>query len=151
MRPETDATRANQIRPGVAAIIQDDGGSILLQRRSDNGLWGLPGGSVEIGESVRDAIVREVREETGLTVEVLRLIGVYSDPRFQIVCYPDGNVVHYISTLFACRILAGTLQTCDETLDLRFFDPDRLPENLLPMHRIRIQDALANRPTAFIR
>ncbi len=151
MRPETDATRANQIRPGVAAVISNGAGKILLQQRSDNGLWGLPGGSVEIGESVRDAIVREVREETGLTVEVLRLIGVYSDPRFQIVRYPDGNVVHYISTLFACRILAGTLQTCDETLDLRFFDPDHLPENLLPMHRIRIQDALANRPTAFIR
>lgn len=151
MRPETDATRANQIRPGVAAIIQDGGGAILLQRRSDNGLWGLPGGSVEIGESVQDAIVREVREETGLTVEVVRLIGVYSDPRFQVVRYPDGNVVHYISTLFACRILGGTLQTCDETLDLQFFDPMHLPEDLLPMHRIRIQDAMIGGPAAFIR
>lgn len=151
MGGETEFTRATQIRPGVAAIIQDDGGSILLQRRSDNGLWGLPGGSVEIGESVRDAIVREVREETGLTVEVLRLVGVYSDPKFQTVRYPDGNVVHYISTLFACRILDGALQTCDEMLDLQFFDPMHLPEDLLSMHRIRIQDALANRPTAFIR
>jgi len=151
MRPETDATKANQIRPGVAAIIQDDGGSILLQRRSDNGLWGLPGGSVEIGESVRDAIVREVREETGLSVEVLRLVGVYSDPKFQIVRYPDGNVVHYISTLFACRILDGTLQTCDETLDLQFFDPMHLPEDLLSMHRIRVKDWLADTPAAFIR
>ena len=85
MRPEADATKATQIRPAVAAVIHNGDGRILLQRRSDNGLWGLPGGSVEIGESVRDAIVREVREETGLTVEVLRLIGVYSDPRIQIV------------------------------------------------------------------
>lgn len=151
MRPETDATRATQIRPGAAAIIQDGEGRILLQRRSDNGLWGLPGGSVEIGESVRDAIIREVREETGLTVEVIRLVGVYSDPRFQIVRYADGNVVHYISTLFACRILSGTLQTCDETLDLKFFDPAHLPEDLLPMHRIRVQDLMAGSPTAFIR
>jgi ADP-ribose pyrophosphatase YjhB (NUDIX family) len=151
MRNETDATRATQIRPGVAAIIQDAKGKILLQRRSDNGLWGLPGGSVEIGEFVRDAIIREVREETGLTVEVVRLIGVYSDPRLQIVRYPDGNVVHYVSTLYACRILTGTLQTCDETLDLKFFDPAHLPENLLPMHRVRIQDAMANSPAAFIR
>lgn len=151
MRNETDATRATQIRPGVAAIIQDAKGQILLQRRSDNGLWGLPGGSVEIEESVRDAIIREVREETGLTVEVVRLIGVYSDPRLQIVRYPDGNVVHYVSTLYACRILTGTLQTCDETLDLKFFDPAHLPENLLPMHRVRIQDGMANSPAAFIR
>ena len=151
MRHETDVTRAGEIRPGVAAIIQDGDGQILLQQRSDNGLWGLPGGSVEIGESVRDAILREVREETGLTVEVIRLVGVYSDPRIQIVRYPDGNVVHYISTFFACRILGGTLQTCDETLALKFFDPAHLPDDLVPMHRIRIQDALANRPTAFIR
>jgi ADP-ribose pyrophosphatase YjhB (NUDIX family) len=151
MRPEIDASRATQIRPGAAAIVQDGDGRILLQRRSDNGLWGLPGGSVEIGESIRDAIVREVREETGLTVEVLRLIGVYSDPKVQVVRYADGNVVHYISTLFACRILAGTLQTCDETLDLKFFNPAHLPDDLLPMHRIRIQDAMANRPAAFIR
>jgi ADP-ribose pyrophosphatase YjhB (NUDIX family) len=151
MRPETDVTRATQIRPGVAAVIHDGEGRILLQRRSDNGLWGLPGGSVEIGESVRDAILREVREETGLAVEVLRLVGVYSDPTIQIVRYPDGNVVHFISTLFACRILAGTLQTCDETLDLRFFDPTDLPEDLVPMHRIRIRDTTANTPAAFVR
>ena len=151
MRPESDASRATQIRPGVAAIVQDATGKLLLQRRSDNGLWGLPGGSVEIGESVRDAITREVREETGLTVEVVRLVGVYSDPKVQTVRYPDGNVVHYVSTLFACRILGGTLQTCDETLDLNFFDLAHLPEDLVPMHRVRIQDATANSPTAFIR
>lgn len=151
MRPETDVARANQIRPGVAAIIANGAGKILLQQRSDNGLWGLPGGSVEIGESVRDAVVREVREETGLTVEVVRLIGVYSDPKLQVVRYADGNVVQYISSVFACRILGGSLQTCDETLDLQFFDPARLPENLVPMHNIRVKDWLANTPAAFIR
>ncbi len=151
MRPETDVTKATELRPGVAAIIFNGEGRILLQQRSDNGLWGLPGGSVEIGESVRDAIVREVKEETGLTVEVVRLIGVYSDPAFQIVRYPDGNVVQYISSLFACRILAGTLQTCDETLDLQFFDPAKLPEDLVPMHHIRVQDWMTNTPAAFIR
>jgi ADP-ribose pyrophosphatase YjhB (NUDIX family) len=135
----------------VAGILRNEEGHILLQRRSDNGLWGLPGGSVEIGESVRDAIIREVREETGLTVDVVRLIGVYSDPKIQIVRYPDGAVVHYISTLFACRILGGALQTCDETLDLQFFDPANLPLDLLPMHRIRIQDAVANHTAAVIR
>ena len=151
MRPEADASMATHIRPGVAAIIQVAKGQILLQRRSDNGLWGLPGGSVEIGESVGDAIVREVREETGLSVEVVRLVGVYSDPKLQIVRYPDGNVVHYVSTLYACRILVGTLQTCGGTLDLKFFDPAHLPEDLLPMHRIRIRNAMRNSPAAFIR
>lgn len=151
MRPETDLTKATEIRPGVAAVIFNGEGGILLQRRSDNGLWGLPGGSVEIGESVRDAIAREVREETGLVAEVVRLVGVYSDPKIQVVRYPNGHVVHYIGALLECRILGGNLQTGDETLELRFFDPADLPEDLVPMHRIRIRDAMANRPAAFIR
>jgi ADP-ribose pyrophosphatase YjhB (NUDIX family) len=151
MQPEPDATKAKELRPSVAAIVTNADGHVLLQRRSDNGLWGLPGGSVEIGESVSVAIVREVREETGLTVGVERLIGVYSNPSFQVVRYKDGNVVHYINTLFACRILGGTLQTCEESLDLQFFDPARLPEGMLLTHRIRVQDAVANQPAAFIR
>ena len=67
-----------QIRPGVAAVIFTND-RVLLQRRDDTGHWGLPGGAVEPGESVRQALIREVREETGLEVEPLRLIGVYSD------------------------------------------------------------------------
>jgi ADP-ribose pyrophosphatase YjhB (NUDIX family) len=151
MQPEPDVRKAKVLRPGVAAIVHDGDGRILLQRRSDNGRWGLPGGSVEIGESVREAILREVHEETGLTVEVERLIGVYSDPTLQVVRYKNGDVVHYISTLLECRILGGSLRTCEESLDLRFFDPAGLPDDLLPMHRIRIEDALANRPAAFLR
>jgi len=151
MQPEPDVSKARQLRPSVAAIIPNDDGHVLLQRRSDNGLWGLPGGGVEIGESVSTAIVREVQEETGLTVMIERLVGVYSDPRFQVVRYADGNVVHYINTLFVCRIVGGTLQTCEETLDLQFFDPAHLPEGMLLSHRIRVQDAVANRPEGFIR
>jgi ADP-ribose pyrophosphatase YjhB (NUDIX family) len=151
MQPEPDVSKARQLRPSVAAIIRNDDGHVLLQRRSDNGLWGLPGGGVEIGESVSTAIVREVREETGLTVQIERLVGVYSNPRFQVVRYADGNVVHYINTLFACRVVGGTLQTCEETLDLQFFDPTRLPEGMLVSHLIRVQDAVANRPEGFIR
>jgi ADP-ribose pyrophosphatase YjhB (NUDIX family) len=151
MQPEPDVSKARQLRPSVAAIIPNDDGHVLLQRRSDNGLWGLPGGGVEIGESVSTAIVREVQEETGLTVMIERLVGVYSDPRFQVVRYADGNVVHYINTLFVCRIVGGTLQTCEESLDLQFFDPANLPEGMLLSHRIRVQDAVANRPEGFIR
>jgi ADP-ribose pyrophosphatase YjhB (NUDIX family) len=151
MQPEPDVSKARQLRPSVAAIVTNADGHVLLQRRSDNGLWGLPGGGVEIGESVSTAIVREVREETGLTVQIERLVGVYSNPRFQVVRYADGNVVHYINTLFACRVVGGTLQTCEETLDLQFFDPTRLPEGMLVSHLIRVQDAVANRPEGFIR
>jgi ADP-ribose pyrophosphatase YjhB (NUDIX family) len=151
MYPEPDVSKAKELRPSVAAIIRNGDGGVLLQRRSDNGLWGLPGGSLEIGESVTTAVVREVKEETGLVVEVERLIGVYSDPSFQVVRYNDGNVVHYINTLMSCRIVGGTLRTCDESLELQFFDPAHLPDDVLRTHRIRIQDATTNRPEGFIR
>ncbi len=151
MEPVPPGTRAQMLRTAASAVIFDTGGRILLQRRSDNGRWGLPGGGVEIGESVVAAAVREVREETGLDVEVVRLIGLYSDPAFQVVRYPDGNVVHYVSACFECRVAAGTLTVCDETLALDWFDPSALPPDLLAMHRRRIEDALARRPEAFVR
>ena len=151
IRPEADAQQARGIRPGVSAVIFDRRGRLLLQQRSDGGQWGLPGGAVEIGESVADAIVREVKEETGLTVRPRRIIGVYSDPAFQIVKYPDGNVWHYVSVCFECTRLSGELTTCDETLALDYVRIDRLPSTLLPNHRIRIRDARARRTAAVIR
>jgi ADP-ribose pyrophosphatase YjhB (NUDIX family) len=148
---ERDHERALGVRPSVSAIIFDRRGRLLLQQRSDGGQWGLPGGSVEIGESVTRAVEREVREETGLTVTARRVVGVYSAPEWQIVRYPDGNVWHYINVCFECAVRGGELTTCDETLDLQYFSLRRLPPTLLPNHRIRIRDARARRAAAFVR
>ena len=151
IRPEPDWERALGVRPSASAVIFDRRGRVLLQERSDGGQWGLPGGSVEIGESVTDAAIREVREETGLTVSVRRLVGVYSEPALQVVRYPDGNVWHYVNVCFECVVRGGTLTTCDETLSLRYVLPTRLPRTLLPNHRIRIRDACSRRAAAFVR
>lgn len=147
---ERDVTRAIGVRPSASAVIFDRR-RLLLQQRSDGGQWGLPGGSVEIGESVADAVAREVQEETGLVVVPRRLIGVYSDPQWQVVRYPDGNTWHYVNLCFECAVRGGELQTCDETLALAYFPLSRLPRTLLPNHRIRIRDARARRPAAFVR
>ena len=148
---EPDAGRALGIRPTVSAVIFDRRGCLLLQQRSDGGQWGLPGGSMEIGESAAQAVAREVREETGLDVRPRRLIGVYSDPALQVVRYPDGNVWHYVSLCFECTVRGGTLTTCDETLALDYFPLRRLPATLLANHRVRIRDARARRPVAYVR
>jgi ADP-ribose pyrophosphatase YjhB (NUDIX family) len=148
---ELDVGRALGVRTSVSAVIFDRRGRLLLQQRSDGGQWGLPGGSVEIGESVHDAVIREVREETGLHVTVRRLVGVYSDPAWQVVRYPDGNVWHYVSVCFECAVRGGELTTCDETLALRYVSPARMPTTLLPNHRIRIRDARRRRSAAFVR
>lgn len=148
---ERDLVRVIGVRPSVSAVIFDRQGRLLLQQRSDGGQWGLPGGSVEIGESLHEAVAREVLEETGLTVVPGRLIGLYSDPSFQIVRYPDGNAWHYVSACFECRVRGGQLTTCDETLALAWVKPGRLPRTLLPNHRIRIRDARARRVAPFVR
>jgi len=140
-----------QIRPGVTAVILTDAG-VLLQRRDDTGSWGLPGGAVDPGETVRDAVVREVREETGLEVEPLRLVGVYSDPALhQVMRYPDGNVVHFVSVVFECVIRGGAIAPGPESLEVAFHDPEQLPADLMPVARIRLRDALARQPQAFVR
>lgn len=144
-------------RPVVAvgAIVFDDRGRVLVIQRGappGEGLWSVPGGKLEYGERVADAVAREVREETGLEVEPLRLIGVYSDPaNHQIVAYPDGNVIHYVSSVFECAVRGGTLACGAESLELGFFAPDALPADTLPISRIRIVDAVARQVGAFVR
>jgi len=121
-------------------------------QRSDNGAWGLPGGYVELGESVAEATAREVLEETGVRVEVGRLVGVYSDPRTQVIAYPDGRRVQAINLCFEARPLeAGTPTTPDETLATRYFPASALPAPLVPIHQIRIDDAVVGDPAARIR
>ncbi|MBY0400390.1 NUDIX domain-containing protein [Myxococcota bacterium] len=137
------------------------GSELLLMRRSDNGHWSLPGGFVEMGESVAAAARREVEEETGYSVEIGRLVGVYSDPASQVVDYgrkkgagPDGadRRIHVVNLCFLARALsAGQATTPDETLEIGFFDPRRLPEPLVPIQRIRIEDGLAGREAAAVR
>ena len=143
--------QARALRSSASAVIFDRRGRVLLQQRSDGGQWGLPGGGIEIGESVTEAVIREVREETGLRVVVRRLIGVYSEPAMQVVRYPDGNVWHYVNVCFECAVRGGTLTTCDETLALEWVSPRRLPEGILPNHVVRIRDARRRRARAFVR
>jgi 8-oxo-dGTP pyrophosphatase MutT (NUDIX family) len=132
------------IRPGVAAVLQDARGRLLLHRRRVGGGWAPPSGAVEPGESVVAALHREVLEETALTVTVERIVGVYSDPAYMIVAYPDGRVVHFVTTLFRCRVSGGALAGNDEGLDWAWFSPDALPEDRTAYARVWLADALSD-------
>ena len=115
------------------AIIQD--GRVLLTQRRDFPVWCLPGGGVEDGESLAQAAIREASEETGLDVQLTRLVGLYSRPNWR----RGGD--HAI--VFAAKPIGGHLQpVTDETLDARYFRLDELPETLLWSHHQRILDAL---------
>ncbi len=143
----------DEIRPSTNGAIFNEKGEVLLQRRADNGYWGLPGGKVDIGESVSQGAIREVLEETGLHVTIKRLIGIYSDPQhYSIMSYPSAEwVIHYVTLLFECECQSGQLQISDESTDIGYFSPDSLPEDTLLSHHLRIKDALANQVEPFIR
>src|SRR6266571_1482135 len=128
-----------QFRIGVYALIFDEG-RVLLAHRRDIDWWNLPGGGMEVGETVDEAMRREVLEETGLEVEVERVVGVYSKPQKQ-----------EIVLTFRCRVIGGTLCATEESSECRYFSSDVLPRNLLPKHRQRIEDALLNQGSAVIR
>lgn len=130
------------IKLGVAVLIRNEAGWVLFERRSDCGLWGFPGGRIEPGESIRDAVIREVKEETGLTVEVSRLLGVYSEPGSgRIIHYPEA-VVHGIDIFVEVRITGGALCISAESEELEFFNPGCLPSDLVPSSVPLLKDVL---------
>ena len=139
---DPEAPAANSLVPAASAVVVDDEGRILLHRRRDNEKWALPGGVMELGESLSDCVRREVREETGLEVEVERIVGIYSDPK-HVFSYDDGEVRQEFSICFACRRISGDLDVSDESYEVRYFAPDAVTE--LPMVdsiRLRITDFL---------
>src|ERR1043165_3279254 len=93
-----------EILPAVSAIIMNDNREILMQKRMDTKKWCIISGHVEFGESVEEAMIREIQEETNVTGEVVRLIGVYSSPKYTTYYYPD-RIVQYVVTYFEVRLL----------------------------------------------
>lgn len=141
------APRPNRLVVAASAVVTDEAGRILLQRRTDNGLYALPGGTMDLGESLPGAAVREVREETGLDVEITGLVGTYTDPR-HVIAYSDGEVRQQFNVCFTARITGGNLRISDESTDLRFVAPDDIDG--LPMHptqRLRLRHFLEHRTT----
>ena len=143
---DPDAPRANSLVPATSAVVVDPEGRILLHRRTDNQLWSIPGGGMEIGETIAETVVREVEEETGLKVEPDRLVGIYTNPR-HVTEYTDGEVRQQFSICFACHPVGGQLvERADESLEVGFFSPEQI--EAMPMHssiRLRIAHYMERR------
>ncbi len=119
------------LTPGVDAVIYNDSGELLFIKRSDNGLWGLPGGQLDPLEPPALGLVREVFEETGLKVVPDQLLGIFGGNDAFHIRYSNGDEVHPVVSLFSCRIVGGELQNRDgEATEVRFFAPDELPTEL---------------------
>ena len=119
------------LTPGVDAVIYNDAGQLLLIKRSDTGLWGLPGGQLDPLEPPALGLIREVFEETGLKVVPKSLLGIFGGNDAFHVRYPNGDEVNPIVSLFGCRIVGGEVQNRDgEATAVRFFSPDEVPSEL---------------------
>ncbi|WP_439948172.1 NUDIX hydrolase [Streptomyces sp. BBFR109] len=147
---DPEAPKPNSLVVAASAVVTDEQGRILLQRRRDNDLWALPGGGMEMDDSLPGAAVREVKEETGLDVEITGLVGTYTDPR-HVIAYTDGEVRRQFNVCFTARITGGELAISDESTELRFVDPRQLDS--LPMHhtqRLRLRHFLEHRPEPYL-
>ena len=139
------APPANSLVPAASAVVADEQGRILLHRRSDNDRWSLPGGAMELGESIAGCAVRETLEETGLEVEVTGIVGTYSNPG-HVFAYDDGEVRQEFSICFAARVVGGAPRVSEESTEVAWFRPEAIAG--LPMveaMRLRILDFLGGR------
>ncbi|HDR4728566.1 TPA: NUDIX hydrolase [Bacillus cereus] len=129
---------------GVAVAVFNEQGQILLQQRR-NGIWGVPGGFVELGESTEEAGRREVFEETGIEIGTLQLISVFSGKEF-FVKLPNGDEFYPITIAYLCKDIKGGLLKADgiESLSVQFFDFDKLPENIRPFIKKLIEQNLVS-------
>ena len=121
--------------PSVAGVIRNELGEILLQNKGNGEKWSLPAGAIELGEAPAEAVIREVREETGLYVVPRKILGVFGGEDFRYK-YPNGHQVEYNVVVFDCVIQSGELCPIDnETTEIRYFSPQKMPELALPYPR----------------
>jgi ADP-ribose pyrophosphatase YjhB (NUDIX family) len=132
------------ILPGAMGLIADECGAMLMIRRADSGLWHLPGGFADLGETTTATVIRETREETGLEVEPMDVVGVYSDPEAMLQHLSNGDVVHGVGVGFDCRITGGRLHADGrEATEVAFLPVDDLlaaPEMLTSDSALLLRD-----------
>jgi ADP-ribose pyrophosphatase YjhB (NUDIX family) len=147
---DPEAPKPNSLVPAASAAVSNEHNEILMQRRADNDLWAFPGGTMDFGESIGQTAVREVREETGLDVEIDGIVGIYSDPR-HIIEYSDGEVRQQFNICFSARLLGGTLRASDESTEVAWITPQSLED--LPIHdttRLRLRHFLERRISPYV-
>ncbi|QCR32556.1 NUDIX hydrolase [Lysinibacillus sp. SGAir0095] len=116
------------ILPGSVVIIVNNQKEILLQQRP-NGSWGLPGGLMDLGESYEEVACREVFEETGLIIQDLKLLGVFSGKDYYCKI-ENGDEFYSVTAVFLTKSVSGDLRLNQESKELKYFSPLRLPENI---------------------
>lgn len=145
-------SQPTQILPAVAAAIFNNKGEILLQKRKDVNKWCIISGHVEFGETIENAILREIEEETNTKASIVRFIGVYSSPESQTYNYAD-RTVQYITSYFEARLTHDISPNFsnNETQELQFFTPGHLPKDMALINDHWLADAMDKKEMVFVR
>ncbi len=122
------APKANSPVPSANVIVVNDQGEILMIRRTDNDNWAVPGGGMDLGESITGAAVRETQEETGITCEITGLVGIYTSPRHVIRYTSNDEVRQEFSIVFTARPVRGQLKPSSESSEPQWVSPDAVPD-----------------------
>ncbi|MEU6410314.1 NUDIX domain-containing protein [Microbispora sp. NPDC046933] len=130
---DPDAPKPNSLVPSVNVVVTNDAGDILMIRRSDNDNWAVPGGAIDLGESLPQAAVRETLEETGVLCEINGLIGTYTDPRHVILYTSNGEARQEFSIVLTARTISGEPTPSSESTDVRWVPRNQI--EALPMDR----------------
>jgi ADP-ribose pyrophosphatase YjhB (NUDIX family) len=142
---DPNAPQPTTIAIAAGAFVLDDAGRLLVIRRADNGLYALPGGRHEVGETMTRTAVRETFEETGVRIEVTGLIGIYSNPA-HVVAVADGEVRQEFSICFRGRPVSGEPRTSEESTEVRWVERDHLDSlHIHPSMRLRISHGFEHR------
>ncbi|MFC9973212.1 NUDIX domain-containing protein [Spirillospora sp. NPDC127200] len=143
---DPEAPKANSLVPSVNVVVTDDEGKILLIRRTDNDNWAVPGGAIDLGESVSEAAVRETREESGIVCEITGVVGIYSDPKHVIHYTSNDEVRQEFSILLTARPVGGRPTPSDESCEVHWVAPEDIePLQMDRSMRLRIGHYLEQR------
>jgi 8-oxo-dGTP pyrophosphatase MutT (NUDIX family) len=145
------APKATSVVPSANVIVVNDRGEILMIRRTDNGNWAVPGGGMDLGESITDTAVRETREETGITCKITGLVGIYTNPHHVIRYTSNEEVRQEFSILFTARPVGGRLRPSGESSEPQWVSSANLTGlQMHPSMRQRIQHYLDKRPEPYL-
>ena len=146
-----DAPKVNSLVPSVNVVVVNDAGEMLMIRRTDNDNWAVPGGAIDLGESVAQAAIRETLEESGIECAITGVVGIYSDPRHVIFYTSNGEARQEFSIVLTARPLSGQPTPSNESSDVRWIPTSEIPNYTMDRSmRLRINDFLSRNESPVI-
>jgi 8-oxo-dGTP pyrophosphatase MutT (NUDIX family) len=148
---DPNAPKPNSLKPSANVVVVNEAGQILLIKRTDNSNWSLPGGAMDLGETIGQTAARETQEETGIECEVTGLVGIYTNPNHVLEYTSDGEVRQEFSIVFVARPLSGEPTPSNESSQVVWVSPEAVDGyEMHPSMRQRVRHYIDGREQPYI-